>query len=86
MDIWTRSRKVPTTSADVIWDKAHQNEMLDEYMRLGAGGEPKSETIEMYREDYDLIMDFAKYKGITFTQVLENYILPYIQEDYEKLI
>lgn len=62
------------------WDRAYQSEMVDEYMRLGAGGSPKSETIEIYREDYDYIMKFARDRSLTFTQVLEYYILPVAQE------
>lgn len=72
MDIWTRSRKILPTSTDLIY----QNEMLDEYMRLGAGGSPKSETIEMSREDYDFVMNLAISRGLTFTQVLDRYIIP----------
>lgn len=72
MDIWTRSRRILPTSTDLIY----QNEMLDEYMRLGAGGSPKSETIEMLREDYDFVMNLAISKGLTFTQVIDRYIIP----------
>lgn len=72
MDIWTRTRKILPASTDLIY----QNEMLDEYMRLGAGGSPKSETIEMLREDYDFVMNLAISKGLTFTQVIDRYIIP----------
>jgi hypothetical protein len=70
----------PKEDLDKEWDKAHQSEMVDDYMRLGAGGSPKSETIDIYVEDYDYIMSYAKERRMTFTQVLENYILPTARE------
>lgn len=70
----------PKEDLDEEWDKAYQSEMVDDYMRLGAGGSPKSETIDIYVEDYDYIMSYAKERRMTFTQVLENYILPAARE------
>lgn len=70
----------PKKDLDKEWDKAHQAEMVNDYMRLGAGGSPKSEAIDIYLEDYDYIMSVARKKTLTFTQVLETYILPAAQE------